>query len=166
MTETPPLRAAWSKIGEQAEVPITGNRDKRVLWGTLNPATGEILLSWSLKWNKIAFQEFLRRIRSHWRGWNIVLFLDKGSPHTAQRSRKLAEELGIELRWLPTACPELNPLEGLWRCGKKEVLANAPTLSMDASLAELCEWILSLSPRERLRKAGVLSGRFWLKDIL
>ena len=29
------------------------------------------------------------------------------------RSERLAEELGIEMRYLPTACPELNPVEGL-----------------------------------------------------
>src|SRR4029077_1150054 len=46
---------------------------------------------------------------------NLVLFVDRGSPHTARRSRELAAELGVELRFLPTACPELNPVEGLWR---------------------------------------------------
>jgi hypothetical protein len=36
-------------------------------------------------------------IRSHWRGWNIVLFEDRGSPHTAEASLELAFSLGIEL---------------------------------------------------------------------
>jgi hypothetical protein len=36
-------------------------------------------------------------------GLEIVLFLDRGSHHTAKRSLKLARELGIELRWLPVA---------------------------------------------------------------
>jgi hypothetical protein len=43
-------------------------------------------------------------------GWRFVLFLDRGSPHTARASRRLARGLGIELRLLPTACPEQNPL--------------------------------------------------------
>jgi hypothetical protein len=29
--ETPPLRAAWTKVGTQATVPITGNRNKQAL---------------------------------------------------------------------------------------------------------------------------------------
>jgi len=29
-------------------------------------------------------------IRSHWRGWNIVLFEDRGSPHRAEASLELA----------------------------------------------------------------------------
>ena len=44
MTETPPLRARWAKIGQQAEVPITGNRAKRVAYGALNIGTGTLLL--------------------------------------------------------------------------------------------------------------------------
>jgi hypothetical protein len=34
-------------------------------------------------------------IRSLWRGWNIVLFLDRASSHKAEESIFLAEELGI-----------------------------------------------------------------------
>ena len=32
----------------------------------------------------------LSMIQSHWRGWNIVLFEDRGSPHTAEASLELA----------------------------------------------------------------------------
>ncbi len=115
LTETPPLRACWSLVGRQAEVPITGNRDKRVVFGALNPRTGAAWFDESAKWDQDAFQNHLRSIRSRWRGWHLVLFVGRGSPHTAKRSRALAAELGIELRFLPTACPELNPVEGLWR---------------------------------------------------
>jgi transposase len=166
LTETPPLRAAWALEGEQAEVPITGNRDKRVLYGVLNPKTGTGLLHGAEVWNQEEFQGVLYQIRSRWRGWRIVLFIDRGSPHTAKRSRQLARELGIEIRWLPVACPELNPLEDLWRHVKQDVLANEPTPDLDASLGRALEYILSLTPKERLLKAGVLSGNFWLRNVL
>ena len=42
LTETPPLRASWSRVGQQAEVPITGSRDKRVVFGALTPKTGAV----------------------------------------------------------------------------------------------------------------------------
>ena len=86
ITETPPLRAAWALQGHQAEVPITGNRTKRILYGALNPKSGDLLLSESLRWNQVAVQRFFLAIRSHWRGWHIVLFLDKGSPHRREQS--------------------------------------------------------------------------------
>jgi len=162
VTETPPLRACWSRAGEQAEVPITGNRSKRVLYGALSVRTGSACLDEAGRWNQRTFRGHLWHGRSVWRGWRIVLFVDRGSPHTAKASRALAKELGIELRFLPTACPELNPLEGLWRYVKGEILANEPTPDLDAALARACEEVLDMDPAERLQAAGVMSGNFWL----
>jgi hypothetical protein len=162
LTETPPVRACWSPVGVQAEVPITGNRGRRVVYGALNPATGKLWLDEAGRWNQHTFQAHLRGIRSVWRGWNVVLFLDRGSPHTATASRDLAAELGIELRFLPTACPELNPVEGLWRHAKGRVLANEPTPDLAGSLGRVCDELFMMSPTQRLKLAGVLSGNFWL----
>jgi hypothetical protein len=162
ITETPPLRARWALKGKPVEVPIMGNRNKRVLYGALNPRSGAICLDQALRWNQDSFQKHLRHLKAQWRGWNIVLFLDRGSPHRAKGSLKLAKELGIALRWLPVACPELNPVEGLWRQLKGKVLANRPTLWMEELMERACGYIQSLSPVERLQQAGVLSGNFWL----
>jgi len=162
LTETPPLRASWSPVGEQAEVPITGNRGKRVVFGALNPRTGAVWVDEADKWNQHTFQDHLRSIRRRWRGWNLVLFLDRGSPHTAGKSRALAAELGIELRFLPTACPELNPVEGLWRHVKGRVMANEPTPDLTASLDRVYDELFQMTNTQRLQLAGVLSGNFWL----
>ncbi len=162
LTETPPRRACWSPVGLQAEVPVTGNRYKAVLFGALNPATGRRWLDGAGKRNQHTFQEHLRNVRAVWRWWNIVLFLDRGSPYTATRSRDLAAELGIELRFLPTACPELNPLEGLWRHLKGRVMANEPTPDLAAGVERASDELLRMSNHDRLRLAGVLSGNFWL----
>jgi transposase len=156
------LRACWAKAGEQAEVPITGNRSKRVVYGALNVGTGTICLDEAAGWNQASFQAHLRHLRSLWRGWNLVVFLDRGSPHTAKASRALASELGIELRLLPTACPELNPVEGLWREIKGRVLSNEPTPDLDKSLRRALDHLASLTGRQRLETAGVLSEAFWL----
>jgi transposase len=166
ITETPPLRAAWALQGHQAEVPITGNRAKRILYGALNPKSGDLLLGESLRWDQVAVQRFFLALRRHWRGWHIVLFLDKGSPHTAGKSRHCAQDLRLALRWLPTACPELNPTEPLWRYAKQTVLANVPPRSIEESLGAATEALGSLAPHERLVKAGVCSGRFWLQAII
>jgi DDE superfamily endonuclease len=162
LTETPPLRACWSKVGEQAVVPITGNRARRVVFGALNAKTGAVWLDEAAQWNQDAFQEHLRSIRSRWRGWKLVLLVDRGSPHTAKRSRALANELGIEMRFLPTACPELNPVEGLWRHVKGRVLANEPTPDLSQSLGRVYDELFQMTPTQRLQLAGVLSGNFWL----
>jgi transposase len=101
-------------------------------------------------------------IRAHWRGWQIILFEDRGTPHTAEESREYAAWLGIEVRLLPRATPELNAMDHLWRSVKGRALENRPTLTIDKSADAACRYILDMSRRERLRKAGVLSGNFWL----
>jgi hypothetical protein len=143
-------------------VPITGNRARRVVYGALDVGTGTICLDEAAGWNQSSFQGHLRHLRSVWRGWNLVLFLDRGSPHTAKASRALARGLGVELRLLPTACPELNPLEGLWREIKGRVLSNEPTPDLAASLRRALGHLEGMTGRQRLETAGVLSGAFWL----
>ena len=149
-------------VGQQAAITITGNRDKQVLYGALNVGSGALCLTQAEKWNQGSFQDHLRQVRALWRGWRIVLFVDRGSPHTAKGSRSLARELRIEVRLLPTACPELNPLEGLWRYLKGQVLANEPTPDLAVSVKRACDELSNMTPTQRLRTAGVLSEDFWL----
>jgi transposase len=101
-------------------------------------------------------------IRSYWRGWNIVLFEDKASQHKAPGSLQLAEQLGIEVRLLPKATPELNAMDHLWRHTKRETQGNRPPEPIEDSAMAACWYILDLSRWERLHQAGVLSGNFWL----
>jgi DDE superfamily endonuclease len=101
VTETPPLYVRYGPIGGQAEVPLSGHRAKRILHGAINARTGEVALLVTAEWDGESHQTFLQQIHSHWRGWHIVLFEDRGSAHTASESQALARTLGIEIRWLP-----------------------------------------------------------------
>ena len=58
-------------------MPITGNRAKRILHGAINVRSGDVALLITEEWTKETHQAFLSMIRSHWRGWNIVLFEDR-----------------------------------------------------------------------------------------
>jgi transposase len=162
ITETPPLYGCYGYRGEQVRVPISGNRAKRIVHGALNIRSGGLLLLITDIWDQFTHQYFLNMIRAHWRGWHIVLFEDRGAPHTADASIDLADDLGLELRFLPIATPELNAMDHLWGHVKREVLANRPMRSIDASADVACRYLLDLSPKKRLKKAGVLSGNFWL----
>jgi len=103
-------------------------------------------------------------IRSHWRGWRLVVFEDRGSPHTAEDTGEVAAALKMELRFLPRATPELNAMDHLWRHVKRLALANRPIRSIEDSALQACQDIFQMPPTERLRKAGVLSGNFWLTN--
>lgn len=131
----PPLRSAWSRQGQQARVRISGENAKAVLWGVLNPYTGH----------------------------RLVQVLDKASGHRTPASKQLAAQLGIQLLWLPTQAPELNPMDQLWRDFKREVSANHQYLDIAAHVDAGVSWVLQLSPTEVLRKAGALAPGFWLR---
>lgn len=163
--EIPPLRRVWSPIGQQVRVPIIGSHHKRVLSGVINILSGTYLPYVSPRFDHTDFQHILHMSRCFWRGWQIVLFVDKNSAHKAFSSQALAEELHIELRWLPTACPELNVMDCLWRHVRDDVLANEPTPKLDATVTRAIDYLDNLTPHQRLTKAGVLSDDFWLKNV-
>jgi transposase len=162
ITETPPLDASYGHVGEQRRVPITGNRAKRILHGTINIGTGAVVLLITEEWTQETPQAHLSMVRVHWRGWQIVLFEDKASQHKAPASLAWAERLGIEVRLLPKATPELNAMDHLWRHAKRQTQGNRPPQPIEASAMATSWYILDLSPRERLPQAGVLSGNCWL----
>lgn len=162
ITETPPLGYCYGRIGQQVCVPITGNRSKRIIHGAINIITGDLVLFITKDWDALTHQYFLALIRSHWRGWRLILFEDRGSPHTAEDSVEYAQELGIQLRLLPRATPELNAMDHLFRFVKGEAVANRPTVTIDQSADAVCRYLYEMGHCERLTKAGVLSGNFWL----
>ena len=81
----------------------------------------------------------------------------------AKGSLLLAEELGIELLWLPKRASELNPIEGLWGDGKDVVCADHQYESIDEAVRRFIAYLSGLSNRDALQKAGVCSKDFWLK---
>jgi hypothetical protein len=162
VTETPPLYYAYGHRGEQVRVPISGNRGKRFLHGAMHVGSGEVLLFITEVWDQLTHQTFLSMVRSHWRGWNLVLFEDRASQHKAPESLAWAKQLQIEVRLLPRATPELNAMDHLWRHAKRQAVGSRATQSVEDSALAVCRYILDLTPEGRLRQAGVLSGNFWL----
>ncbi len=111
------------------------------------------------------FEEFLDYIRWHYRSWHIALLLDENVAHTAGESQVLAEELDIELLWLPKRSPHLNPMDRLWGHGKAAVCANWQQNSIEDQTFYFMHYYQQLSPRERLSQAGMFSPDYWLQSI-
>ena len=163
----PPLRAAWSRRGEQALVPITGQNAKRVLFGAINLHTGHRVVLIGKRAGgteaRAFFEELRRRYRQAGRIW---LLLDRASAHTNDKTLRLADELRSELVWLPKQWPELNAMDQLWKELKRLIAANRQATNIDALAQEAADWILTLSTQDALRKAGILSTNFWLSNLL
>jgi transposase len=162
----PVLRRAWSLRGEQARVPITGQNAKRVLFGAINLHTGRRIVVRGRDMGQAYFQALLREVHRRYRARPVWMLLDEARCHIAARSRALAAELDTHFVWLPKQCSELNSMDQLWKELKGNVSANYqfPDIDQHADHAE--QWLLSLTDKEALRKAGVLSKNFWLRAFL
>ena len=110
------------------------------------------------------FRAFAAEVRSAYRGWHVALLLDEDPCHTAQAS--LREVEGMTLLWLPKRAPKLNPLEGLWGEGKDIVSADKQYATIEEQVGRFLRHLRGLSNQEALHRSGVLSGRFWLRDVL
>ena len=154
-------------MGEPAVVPVTGRNDRRVLFGAINVRTGQrVVVRWPRETGPGA-RALLREVRRCYRRVpTIWLLLDRGPAHTAAPTQRLAQELDIELVWLPTQWPELNGMDQLWRELKRLVAANRQAAHIEQLAQEAEDWLLGLSRREALTKAGILSPHFWLRSVL
>ena len=66
---------------------------------------------------------FLEEVRKRNNGRRIVMILDNFRAHTSWKTREAAEELGIELVFLPPYSPDLNPIKFIWKSIKRELSA-------------------------------------------
>ena len=162
LREFPPLRAGWGKRGAPVAVPVTGSNARRVVFGALNPFAGTRLCMPARRNGGPEFRTYLRLPRGTYKRWDLLLVLDRGSCHTAKATLALAAALRITLAWLPTACPELNPVEALWRDAKQRVSANRAHADMDAHAADFTAHVCGHDNHTALRLSGVRSGNFWL----
>lgn len=94
------------------------------------------------------------------------MLIDGDSSHTAQNSEELASAIGISFESLPIRSPELNPVEGLWRDGKRTICANRQYQTIDEVVARFVEYLELQSNHTALTKAGLLSERFWLHSLV
>jgi transposase len=163
----PPLRSVWARKGEQALVPVTGRNAKRVLFGAINVRTGHRIVVQRRGEGAPDVQALFKAVRRCYRrAATIWLLLDEASAHTAAGTQQLAAQLSIELVWLPKQWPELNAMDQLWRELKRLIAANRQAASIDELAEQAAQWVLGLSKQEALRKAGILSPNFWLKNLL
>jgi hypothetical protein len=57
-------------------------------------------------------------------------------------------------------------MDQLWKELKRLIAANRQATNIDALAQEAANWILTLSTKDALRKAGILSPNFWLRNLL
>ena len=85
------------------------------------PLNGTPVIESPLNSKKEDMMNFLRSVRRYNGEKTIIMILDNNSTHHAKSVTDLAEELDIRLVFLPPYCPDLNPIEFIWKSLKRVV---------------------------------------------
>jgi hypothetical protein len=138
----PTITRCWTPIGEQRVILTPGVRaPKRWNWGAVNPVTGQTVHVIHRRRNNVGFRRLLAAISRTYElpthpERKVVLFVDNDKPHDAKPVRQLLEKHNyqIQIEWLPTYSPELNPQEDIWQHMRRRVTHNHYFERMDALL--------------------------------
>lgn len=128
----------WAPRGQRLwKVSGCPKLSERVNWyGAYDFSNGECLL-WDGGWcDKTRTAEFLSEV-AKWRAGKgkVVVIWDRAPWHIAGVAQARAEELGIELVFLPGYSPDLNPIERLWDWLRDEVTRGHCHVSLPALVA-------------------------------
>ena len=118
------LKRRWTPQGHRPLCPVRIGYEFGYLYTALCPYNGDLFCLLLPNMTKDCFTLFLEAFDRHTQGRFVKMFLDGASSHQE------VEELPIELVKLPTAAPELNPVERFFKELRKE-LANTVFTSLE-----------------------------------
>ena len=142
MSLLPTITRCWTRIGEQCviETPVV-KAAKRWSWGAVDPVTGQTVHLIHTHRNNVGFRRLLAAISRTYElpthpERKVVLFVDNDKAHKAKPVQQLLEKHDhqIQVEWLPSYSPELNPQEDIWQHMRRRVTHNHYFEQMDALL--------------------------------
>jgi transposase len=117
--------AAWAPRGRQVSVRVDPSRKSTSFYGTLNLHTGQEVVTEVDKMNAKASAAHLQTVLDTYPTGKIVLLWDKAPWHRGSAIRDLlAHNPRLTLLSFPTASPDLNPQEHVWRATRRKVVHN------------------------------------------
>lgn len=108
--------------GQPCRKRFAGVNTKRRTQGALNAMTGQLHWKGSSRTRVGQICVFLRQIRAAYPDRSVVLVWDNWPIHYHEEVLLCASQCKIELLWLPTYAPWLNPIEKLWKWLVADVL--------------------------------------------
>lgn len=120
------VSCGWIKKGHDKSIETTGSRTRLNLVGAIdlnNLAAAQVKRYGKV--NSETIQHFFSELRAHnGSDKRIHLILDGASYHRVHVVKDKANELNIELHYLPPYSPNLNPIERLWKVMNEYVRNN------------------------------------------
>lgn len=119
------LSYGWILKGSDKEIFTSSGRKRINILGAIEINTHSILTNFYESINQESVCNFLIDLKFKSPcNKKIYFVLDRGPANYAKTVRDVAQMLDIELLYLPSYSPNLNPIERLWKFFKKEALRN------------------------------------------
>ena len=114
----PPLRQCWMKKGQQKTIPAPGKQEHVHYFGAYDWQTDEVHGTTHPKRNSEGFCQFLDYLMNTvYPQQKVIMVMDNASFHTSGMSQAALSLYAPRLQviYLPTYCPFLNPIERYWQ---------------------------------------------------
>ncbi len=119
------VQKVWLPQGEYPKIEVARKREARSIYGFLNVKTGQEH-AFKTPWqNMYITAEILPRIRTLYPTQKILLLWDQAGWHKGIEAQKAIQADGhMEVIYFPTAAPDENPQEHVWKSGRSQCTHN------------------------------------------
>lgn len=153
----------WCK--ERKRVPSAYGRKRANLLGFLNAVTYETTRIMNDSYlNSESVCEGLEKLRDRYPDQFLYIILDNAAYQHCKKVKQKAEELNINLIYLPPYSPNLNLIERLWKFLRKELLADRFFKSFSDFFNAIDGFIQSVHVRCFERLSSLLAYHFEVLD--
>ena len=115
----------WIMKGVRKAIATTGRQYRLNIMGGICLTGHKIVYEQAESINENSIQSFLFRLRQKHPGrYKVHVIWDNAGYHCSRLVQDFAEELGIEIHYLPPYSPNLNPIERLWKIMHEQVTYN------------------------------------------
>jgi transposase len=136
------VQKIWLPQGEYPKIEVSKKRESRSIYGFLNVKTGQEH-AFKTKWqNMYITADILKEIRRLYPAQKFLLLWDKAGWHKGREAQQFIKEDGnIETLYYPTATPEENPQEHVWKSGRSHVTHNVFIKDIDKTTDDFISYL-------------------------
>jgi len=133
----------WAPRGQTPLVRVVAQRDKTNFYGTLDLRTGTETVTETTKMDAEHTAVHLQQILATYPERPILLLWDRAPWHYGPAIRDiLAANPRLELMYFPTATPDLNPQEHVWKAARSEISHNHNEHRLRTLAADFKQYLL------------------------
>jgi len=148
-------KRCWTPKGIRPVVARHHIREYRYAYGCAEPKTGDrfyLILPYA---NTACMNIFLDGLSKEFADDILLVVMDRAPWHTTP---KLIVPNNIKLFFLPSATPEMNPKEQIWKVLRSRGFKNESFATLDKVVDRLCDAINSLTDDDIIS----ITGREWI----